>query len=383
MARKQKPEKPYEGFPLFAHACGQWAKKIRGRMHYFGVWADPDAALNEYLDQRDDLQAGRTPRIRTGGLTVKELCNEFLTSKKRLLDSGELSPRTFNDYHTSCLGVASGFGKDRPVSDLLPADFEWIRSELAKTRGPVALGNEIQRIRTVFRYAHDHGLVQDPVRFGAHFRKPSRKVIRNARHAAGSRMFEADELRRILDAATEPIRTMVLLGINCGFGQSDVSNLTAGSVSGPWIQFPRPKTGVPRRCPLWPETAESLDRILKTRHSPMDRADSELVFLTRFGRRWVRTNRSGTPDDEIGKAFAKLLKAMGIKRRGLSFYGLRHTFETIGGESKDQVAVDAIMGHADPSMAAHYRQRISDERLLAVTDTVRRWLWPPKRKRAK
>ena len=42
---------------------------------------------------------------------------------------------------------------------------------------------------------------------------------------------------------------------------------------------------------------------------------------------------------------------------------LRHVFETIGGESRDQVAVDHIMGHADQSMAAHYRERISDERL--------------------
>ena len=43
--------------------------------------------------------------------------------------------------------------------------------------------------------------------------------------------------------------------------------------------------------------------------------------------------------------------------------------ETIGGESsRDQVAVDAIMGHVDPSMAAVYRGGISDERFRAVTD---------------
>jgi hypothetical protein len=29
-------------------------------------------------------------------------------------------------------------------------------------------------------------------------------------------------------------------------------------------------------------------------------------------------------------------------------------------------------------MAAVYRERISDERLIAVTDTVRGWLWPDK-----
>ena len=40
-----------------------------------------------------------------------------------------------------------------------------------------------------------------------------------------------------------------------------------------------------------------------------------------------------------------------IHRPGLGFYAFRHTFETIGGESRDQVAVNHIMGHADVSMA--------------------------------
>src|SRR5882724_5984030 len=77
-----KPAKPYPDFPLFPHATGRWAKKIRGKMHYFGPWADADAALAKYLDDRDDLHAGRTPRVRSEGLTVRELLNRFLTAKQ-------------------------------------------------------------------------------------------------------------------------------------------------------------------------------------------------------------------------------------------------------------------------------------------------------------
>ena len=58
----KKPKIPYAGYPLTAHGNRQWCKKIRGKVHFFGVWADPDAALRKYLDERDDLQAGRIPR---------------------------------------------------------------------------------------------------------------------------------------------------------------------------------------------------------------------------------------------------------------------------------------------------------------------------------
>src|SRR5207302_3824413 len=90
-----KPNKPYDGFPLFPHAAGVWAKKIRGKLHYFGPWSDPDAALAKYLAEKDALHAGKKPRESTEGITVKDVANRFLNAKQARLDSGELSPRTW------------------------------------------------------------------------------------------------------------------------------------------------------------------------------------------------------------------------------------------------------------------------------------------------
>src|SRR5687768_3468581 len=81
-----KPNKPYPEFPLFAHAAGVWAKKIRGRLVYFGPWDDADGALKKYLEQMDDLHAGRTPRPDPEALTVKGLANHFLNSKQARVD---------------------------------------------------------------------------------------------------------------------------------------------------------------------------------------------------------------------------------------------------------------------------------------------------------
>ena len=93
--------------------------------------------------------------------------------------------------------------------------------------------------------------------------------------------------------------------------------------------------------------------------------------MTKYGQPWAKD----IADNPVTKEFRKLIDAIDtaaakdakkrkakppakIHRHGLGFYALRHTFETIGGESRDQVAVNHIMGHADASMAGVYRERI-------------------------
>jgi integrase len=377
-----KPSKPYPGFPLFPHATGRWCKKIRGKFHYFGKWDNPDAALKKYLDQRDDLHAGRTPRGDVSGLTIADLCNHFLNAKRRSLDPGELVDRTFRAYYLTCAVVVDFFGKSRLVDDLAADDFGMFRTSLAKTNGPVSLGNEIVRIRMVFKFGLDQAIIERQIRYGQYFKKPSKKVLRIARSKKGKRMFEAAELRTILAAVKQPLKAIIIVAVNCGFGQSDLASLPLSAIDleNGWIDFPRPKTGIERRCPLWPETVEVLREAIGKRPKPKNEADEGICFLTQYGNRWVRYGKQTNPGDRswvdiIGNRFRLLLKKLDINGNR-NFYALRHTFETVGGESLDQVAVNSIMGHADASMAAVYRERISDERLRAVVETVRSWLWP-------
>ncbi len=361
-------------FPLFAHRNGQWCKKIKGRQHYFGVWADPDAALNLYLDQRDDLAVGRTPRTSRDGLLVRDLLNRFLTAQESTIKSGELGSRTFTTYLRSCKIIAEAFGKNRLADDLATDDFERLRNSLTDTLGPVALGNEVQRTRGIFKYAYDCGLIDRQTRFGPGFKKPPAKTIRLARNARGPRMFEADEIRTMLDSADSHLKAMVLLALNCGFGNSDVGRLNKSVVDldGGWVNFARPKTGVERRCPLWLETTIALKASLAERTQPKKTSHADLFFVTTKGNSWAKQ----TSDNPVSATMVRLLRRLGLHRPGRSFYALRHTFATVAGASLDQVAVNAIMGHADPSMAGVYRERIDDERLTAVTDHVRHWLWP-------
>jgi integrase len=187
-------------------------------------------------------------------------------------------------------------------------------------------------------------------------------------------MLEAQELRQIIDAASKPLRAMVLLGINAGLGNMDCATLPQTAINYGWLNFPRPKTGIARRCPLWPETAAAIEAALATRPKAADKDDAGLVFITTYGSRWVRDSGASRRDN-VSDQFAQLLDRLGLHRPRTGFYTLRHTFRTVADAARDPVAIDLIMGHTDPSMAGHYRERIDDSRLQAVAAHVRAWLF--------
>jgi integrase len=404
-----RPKKPYPDFPLTPHPSGTWQKKIRGKIHYFGRWArrvngklkriEGDGwkeALEEYKAVADDLHAGRTPRAKGDGLTVADLCNAFLTAKLRQREAGELGIRSLAEYKQTTDMLVSAFGKIRLVSDLAADDFEALRAQMAERWGPVRLGTEIQKVRTVFKYGFEAGLLDQPVRYGPQFKKPSASVMRRHRAHGGARMLEADEIRSLIAAAPVPIGAAILLGVNVGFGNTDIAELplSALDLDGGWINYPRPKTGIPRRCPLWPETIAALREALTRRPAPKVPAAAGLVFINLRGGPLVciretspaeGTSGNDTPPaerirkanrtDGVSVAFGALLKHLGLHRARFGFYTLRHTFRTVADAARDPVAIDLIMGHSDPSTAAHYRERIDDSRLRAVAEHVRAWLF--------
>ena len=370
--KADRPKKPYPDFPLTPRADGRWCKRINGRVHYFrGDW---QTALAEYQRVRDYLHAGKAPPISTDAVTLRDVCNEFLTLKDDLVQAGELKPRTFSDYKTTCAKLLASLGKNRLAGDLGPDDFAKLRRDLAGGVGPVTLSHEINRCRSILKFAYEHRLIDKPVAYGQSFRRPQPKTLRLEKRKKGLRLFEPHQIHSLLDAASVSMRAMILLGVNCGFGNADCGqlefqhvNLTTG-----WFDYPRPKTGIDRRGKLWSETVAALEAAIAERRMPKLNEHKELIFVTNKHRAsWFKDN----PDSPVSKEFRKLLDATGIYRPGLSFYALRHTFETIAGDCLDQVAVNLVMGHHDNSMAANYRQRISDERLENAADHVHEWLF--------
>ena len=375
----KKQAKPRPDFPLTPHSSGQWCKKIKGKIYYFG--ADATEALRRYLNEREHLEAGRlppVPRDTAESATIVSICNAFLTYKQFAVEAGELAQRTWNEYQATCARIVDQFGKQRMGGDLRPTDFEAFRAALVKIRHtPASLGPEIQRVRTVFKYAFEAELLEKPVRFGPGFKRPPKKSQRIHEAARGKLMFSASEIQQMLAAASVQLRAMTLLGINCAFGQSDVATLPRSVVDleKAWIEYPRPKTGIERRCPLWPETVAAIESVLESPRNPASNEHAGLVFLTHRGAPYVRMNGNGVQIDSVSLEAGKLLRRLKIKRHRLNFYSLRRTFRTVADVAGDPPAVDLIMGPDDAGMGARYRQGIANERLQAISEIVRTWLF--------
>lgn len=415
---KRKPK-----LPLFLHKSGQWAKQINGKTHYFGT--DKDAALAEYLANKDDLHAGHKRAKAKHRNTLRDLINRFLDDKSKKVDSGDLGPRTFNEYRDVCEIICRVLDTRILLIDLQPAHFQAIRKHIEfgrqrwlvdretkkriagpkarakletgaaywkqgpKTRRrPKTIKNLIQRMHTVFRYAHDNQLSESPIRWGAGFDVPSNKTLRADQAAQphlGHRDLAPEQIADVLacEKISPEIRAMVLLGINCGMGNGDCARLQFRHINldTGWLDYPRPKTGVTRRAWLWPETIEALKKSIDQRtppNTPHQTADgvafAEFVFTTKYGNLWF--SPEGKRNHPVAAEFRKLLKATGHYIPGVNFYALRRSFATIAAECEDvslvQAAIDLSMGHENGKSNELYRQRLGDQKLTAVADFVRR-----------
>ncbi|NOY41571.1 MAG: phage integrase family protein [Planctomycetes bacterium] len=373
-----KPEKPYPNFPLYPHRNGQWAKKIRQKTYYFGPWPDWNVALERYEAEQDKIAKGEPiqPLSESASLTVGDLFNEFLNAKRRLVERGIRSPRTLHDYRRTCDAMVEVFGDKRPVASLGPADFEKLLGRKA-TGSKSSQNSLVVRCSVPFNWAASKKRGKERIEevdFGESFVKYSKADVEEEIEDRGYRKdFTRKETLALLETATQPLKSMVLLGINVGFGNNDCSTLTLNrlDIENGWHEHRRPKTKAKRRAKLWPETIESIREWLEVRPEASDEKDAELVFLTTNGRPWVDGLKNSVTDQ-----FTKLLKAADVevvKLRG--FYGLRFSFRTQADEVLDDAAIDCVMGHKRSDMGSHYRQSISDERLQRVSDQVHGWLF--------
>jgi integrase len=406
---------PDADFPLSVHLpSGRYYKTVKGQRHYFGRLADgPGPAMETWLVVKDELVSGLTPVAwkTDDNATVADVVNAWLQAQSEKSESGDILPRTFTDYFATCKVVADVLGRDTRVKDLLPDQFARLGAKFKRDQSPTAAAKSITVAKMPFRWAFENARIPAVVRFGTDFKMPRKAERRAASLSRGKAIYTAGQVRKLIRAAergvtgkrwkrggNEPagvapskqLLAMILLGVNGGMTQAEVSALTLADtdLDAGIINTIRAKAGVERVIPLWDETVSAIVAAL-AEQGREDAGADERVFLTKAGNPWVREEMDQIPDpnrrgmtvprlrktDSVNLQFRKLSKAVGVDVKGAAFGHLRHTFRTIADECNDINAARRIMGQELVGIDAHYVKTMKVERLKLVTDHVRAWLF--------
>jgi hypothetical protein len=176
--------------------------------------------------------------------------------------------------------------------------------------------------------------------------------------------FTDDEVRLLLGAAAGQHRLHLLLMLNIGATQKDISDLRKDQIdlAGAAITRRRSKTArqknVPLvRYPLWPETA----RLLREHLS----ADPVYALLTHTGRRWVRKDMGDDgrlkKADNVATLFQHLKRKVGLAGEGKSLKVFRKTSATrLKGHPKYRDLRFWFLGHSARTVADRHYAAESD-----------------------
>ncbi len=348
--RKTRSDK----FPLTLHPTGQYCKKIRGHIYYFG--SDRQQALESYLDQAIFLHGYNSALQKTvnGTVTLKEICDMYLKYQNTKLQANNLSARHHNDQIRSLNKLKDFLGENCKIKNISTLSLQNYKRSLQKHYSSVCrLNLHLSIMKAMFHWARKNDILKDI---------PNIDAISRAKEIHQDRFtFNSEQINILLSIADINMQAMIWLGLNCGFGCTDCAYLK-------WIDLnfvndrvilPRRKTGIYRDLPLWPETVKSLQNILRK---------GSLVFYTSKGKPYIQTNvrvsdngnEKYTVTNLISTKFRRLIIRAGLNvPQGTGFYTLRRTAATIAAKSGDPFAVQRLLGHANLTMATRYVQDVS------------------------
>jgi integrase len=350
--RKTRSDK----FPLTKHKTGQYCKKIKGKTYYFG--SDKKMALQRYLDQAAYLHGNHEylKKQSNGSMTLKELCDMYLKYQFSKVQASAITARHHNDQVRSLSKLMSFIGHHRRIKDITTLDLQSYERKLQKCYNSAhRLNLHISIMKALFHWARKNDILEHVPNVNAISRG---KIIHKQRI-----VFTSEEISKLLVIADTQMKAMIWLGLNCGFGCTDCSELQwkhLDLINGR-VVLPRRKTGISRDLPLWPETIEVLKKIPRK---------GKLVFYTSRGNPFIRTILKSDNDghekystlNTISTKFSRLLKKSGLVfPKGTGFYTLRRTAATIAARSGDPFAVQRLLGHADLQMATRYVQDVSKQ----------------------
>jgi integrase len=280
-------------------------------------------AEGKYLDKR------RVPRC-----TFQELASLYLEWAKA-------KHRGFASTKSRIGHLTDEFGPVQ-LSTITPLMVDSYVSRRAAVRKPATVNRELQLLHHMFRKAQEWGkALNNPVTHRQLLRVNNRRL----------RYLSLEEMGRLLAAAEDSLRPLLITALHTGFRRGELFQLTWPDVElrRGVIRVVDTKNGERRELPM----TETLRATLQ--HMPR-RVDSAYVFPGKGGRRLV----------DIRSRFNRALRAAGIE--GVVFHDLRHTFAShLVMAGVDLLTVKEFLGHKDIKMTLRYAHLAPDYKRAAIS----------------
>jgi len=350
--RKTRSDK----FPLTLHPTGQYCKKIKGKVRYFGT--NKKKALEKYLAQATYLHGAQSlaQKISNGKMTLKQLCDLYLRYQNSRVLVGDITAKHYNDLTYSLSRFMSFLGPGCRIENISTLDLQNYKRKLQSSYPSIDRQNlHIGLMKAMFHWARKNDVLDTIPNIDAISKD---RVVHKEKYT-----FNKKQIRKLLSIADVKMKAMIWLGLNCGFGCTDCSRLKWEDLDfkNSRVELARSKTKIGRNLPLWPETIKALKEIPRS---------GALVFTISKDHPWIRTtattNDNGEPkyiiDNRISTIFSRLMKKVRIQApKGTGFYTLRRTAATMAARSGDPFAVQRLLGHVDLTMATRYVQDVSEQ----------------------
>src|SRR4030042_2881675 len=130
LKRKKRSDK----FPLTFHPTGQYCKKIKGKMYYFG--SDKKEALQRYLDQATYLHGcqNNLQKSTSDNMTLKQLCDMYLKYQYSKLQASDLTASHHNEQIGSLNKLMAFLGQNIDINNISTLDLQNYKRRIQKSQ---------------------------------------------------------------------------------------------------------------------------------------------------------------------------------------------------------------------------------------------------------
>jgi integrase len=337
---------------------GQGRIYRRGRVWYIDYWVDgrrkrekasgsKDEALRSLAAKRTDIERGALGFEKKQTLHFSDFSEEYIKIK-----SGARSLRSIRGY----IKHLAGFFGETPLSKVTPEMVEAYKQKRMKQRivckaradgkpkSRDRKGSSVNRELAVLKNIFSVALTQrrfrgeNPVRGVSFYPEQARDYVLNQ-----------EEVGRLLEAADEELRQIVLIALNTGLRRGEILSLRWAQVSfeDGIISFARTKSVKFHRVPMNSIVAGVLTSIEKR---------GDYVFPGRWGRGHLA---------DCKKAFEDAREKAGLPE--LHFHDLRHCAGTyMATAGIPLTTVQQILGHRDIRTTSRYINPNDENRRKAV-----------------